>query len=69
MARFSLEAADGRKVTNDTRMGASLTSHPGLCYVWDSYEKAEGQRAAYEITLGTKLAVVVSPSFSLQGRR
>lgn len=69
MARFSLEAADGRKVTNDTRTGVSLTSNPGLCYVWDSFEKAEQQRVVYEVTLGTRLAVVLSPSFSLCTRR
>lgn len=69
MARFSLEAADGRRVMNDTRTGASLTSNPGLCYVWDSQEKAELQRVAYEVILGTKLTVVASPSFSLSQRR
>lgn len=68
MARFSLEAADGRRVTNDTVAGTSLTSNPGLCYVWDSYERAEQQRVAYEVTLGTKLAVTVSPAFSLLRR-
>jgi hypothetical protein len=69
MARFSLEATDGRRVTNDTRTGAALTSNPGLCYVWDSFENAEQQRVAYEVILGTKLAVVASPSFSLSLRR
>jgi hypothetical protein len=69
MARFSLKAADGRRVTNDMLTGASLTSNPGLCYVWDSYEKAEQQRVAYEVILGAKLTVVPSPSFSLLGHR
>jgi len=69
MNRFSLEAADGRKVTNDTHAGVSLTSNAGLCYVWDSFDKAEQQRIVYEVTLGTKLAVVPSPSFSLAMRR
>jgi len=65
MARFSLEAADGRRVTNDTVKGAALTANPGLCYVWDAYDKAEQQRIMYEAILGTRLAVVVSPPFSL----
>jgi len=67
MARFSLEAPDGRRVTNDTVAGASLTLNSGLCYVWDSYDKAEHQRVTYEVILGTRLVVVVSPSFSLSG--
>lgn len=65
MARFSLEAADGRRVTNDTTTGVRLTAHPGLCYVWDVYEKAESQRQVYEVVLGTELAVVESPPFFL----
>jgi hypothetical protein len=69
MGRFSLEAADGRRVTNDKRAGASLTSNPALCYIWDSHDKAEGQRVAYEAVLGAKLAVVPSPPFSLSKRR
>lgn len=69
MARFSLEAADGRRVTNDTATGAALTANPGLCYVWDSREKAEQQRTAYEAVLGTKLTVVTSPPFSKLGSR
>lgn len=69
MARFSLEAADGRRVTNDTVKGASLTANPGICYVWDSHESAEQQRAVYEIILGTKLTVVASPTFSLEQHR
>jgi hypothetical protein len=68
MARFSLEAADGSRVANETAKGASLTLNPGLCYVWDVYEKAEQQRVVYEVILGTKLAVVDSPPFSLLGR-
>lgn len=69
MARFSLEAADGRRVTNDTARGAALTANPGLCYVWETNEKAEQQRAAYEAILGTKLAVVESPPFSFSRSR
>ena len=69
MARFSLEAADGRRVTNDTAKGVALTANPGLCYVWDTYEKAEQQRFAYEAVLGTRLAVVASPAFSLSRSR
>ena len=68
MAGFSLEAADGRRVTNDTAKGVSLTLNPGLCYVWDLYEKAEQQRHVYEVILGTKLAVTESPSYSLKSR-
>ena len=68
MARFSLEAADGRRVTNDTVKGASLTANPGVCYVWDTYEKAEQQRVVYEVILGAKLVVVESPRFSLSNR-
>lgn len=63
MTGFSLEAADGRRVTNDSVKGASLTLNPGLCYVWDSYEKADHQRLVYEVILGTKLAVTASPSY------
>jgi len=69
MARFSLEALDGRRVTNDTAKGVSLTSNPALCYVWDWHGKAEEQRVVYEVILGTKLAVVESPSFALSRRR
>lgn len=68
MARFSLEAEDGRRVTNDTAAGVSLTPNPGLCYVWDLYEQAEQQRVVYEVILGRKLTVVASPPFSLSGR-
>lgn len=64
MVRFCIEAADDRRVTNDTAKGTSLTKNPGLCYVWDSYEKAEQHRVAYQVILGTKLAVAVSPPFS-----
>jgi len=65
MTRFSLEAPDGRRVTNDSIRGASLTLNPGLCYVWDSCEEAEGQRVMYESILGTKLAVLPSPDCSI----
>ena len=69
MAWFSLEAADGRRVTNDTAMGAALTANPGLCYVWDTHEDAEQQRTAYEAILGTKLTVAASPPFFLRVNR
>jgi hypothetical protein len=69
MDRFSLEAADGRRVANDTVTGVTLTPNPGLCYVWDLYEKADQERLVYEVMLGTKLAVVTSPPFSLFRRR
>jgi hypothetical protein len=54
MVRFCLEAADDRRVTNDTAKGTSLTKNPGLCYVWDSYEKAEQHRVAYQVIFGYK---------------
>ena len=69
MGRFSLEAADGRIVVTDTVSDAALTSNPGLCYVWELYEQAEHVRVAYEVILGTKLAVVNSPSFSFSRHR
>lgn len=60
MTRFSLEAPDGRRVTSDTVAGASLTSNSRICYVWDSYNKAERQRAGCEVILGTRLVAVNS---------
>lgn len=55
--RFVLRAADGRMVTNDTRMGLSLTSSRALSYVWTNPTEADSQRLAYQATLGVALKV------------
>lgn len=56
-SHFVLRASDGRLVTNDTHQGASLTKNPALGYAWDTFEKAEFEREAYQAILGTKLCV------------
>lgn len=56
---YVLRACDGRWVTNDTQNGASLTKIPGLCYVWESKERAEIERTVYQAILGTTLSVEV----------
>lgn len=63
-SRVVLIAPDGRMVTNDTVRGASLTRNKGICYVWDSPARAERERAAYELILGTKLTVSQIDSYS-----
>ncbi len=55
--RFVLCAEDGRMVTNDSRMGPSLTSSRALSYVWTNPTEADSQRLAYQAALGVVLKV------------
>lgn len=59
ITRYVLSAADGRRVTNDTRTGVALTKVAALCYVWDSKEVVERERVAYQAILGTPLTVEI----------
>lgn len=59
ITRYVLSAADGRRVTNDTRTGAALTKNAALCYVWDSKEVVERERVVYQAILGTPLTVEI----------
>lgn len=57
ITRYVLRAADGRMVTNDTQTGAILTHNMAICYVWESKEVVEHERAVYQAILGTPLIV------------
>ncbi len=54
---YVLQASDGRFVTNDLCSGVALTANAGLAYVWDSEDRAESQRVAYQAILGHALSV------------
>lgn len=55
--RYVIKDTDGRMVTYDSKYGASLTRSSILCFVWESREKAEFERSAYEAILGVPLSV------------
>lgn len=44
-------------VTNDTRIGAKLTTINALSYTWESENAAEEDRVMYQSILGVQLAV------------
>ncbi len=48
VARYVLESAKGRLVTNDSETGLYLTGNPALAYTWSRQADADSQRGANE---------------------